>query len=72
MFITYLINNLRSKTSESELLKTLNITIFDITIYAIVGDLLNTKYIGDFIKIKGKTYILINRTANLRLKYISF
>jgi hypothetical protein len=70
MSITYLIDDLHSEVSESELSETPNITAFDTTTHATAGDLPDIEYTGDLINIRGKTHILIDRTANLRLGYI--
>jgi hypothetical protein len=72
MSITYSIDDLRFKVSESELSETLNTTAFNITTHVTAGDLPDKEYTGDLIKNKGKTYILIDRTTNLRPGYISF
>lgn len=55
-----------SDISESELSDTLNTTAFDIVIYATAGDLPDLDIAADFLEIGGKSYLVINRTANQR------
>jgi hypothetical protein len=60
------VEDLRSEVSESELSETLNTTAFDTATHATAGDLPDTETAGDLVEIKGKTYVSVNRTANLR------
>jgi hypothetical protein len=62
-----LVNDLRSEVSELELSETLNTTAFNITTHVIIRDLPDTETISDVIKIKGKTYVSIDRIVNLRV-----
>jgi hypothetical protein len=64
------VNDIRSDISESELSETLNTTAFNITIYVTIGDLLNKDNMGDFVKVNGRNYITVCRTANHRAESI--
>jgi hypothetical protein len=66
MSIPALVEDLLSEVSESELSETLNTTAFDTATHATPGDLPNTETAGDFVEIKGKPYVSVHRTANLR------
>lgn len=59
-------DDLRSEVSQSELSEILNTTAFDTATHATAGDLPQVANTGDLIDIRGKTYILVDRTANLR------
>jgi hypothetical protein len=63
-------DDLRSETSELEPSLALNTSAFNTATHATTRDLLDTETAGDLIKIKGKTYISVDRTANLRVGYI--
>jgi hypothetical protein len=59
-------DDLRSEVSQSELSEILNTTAFDTATHATAGDLPEAANTGDLIDIRGKTYISVDRTANLR------
>jgi len=61
-----LVEDLCSEVSKSELSETLNTTAFDTATHATAGDLPNTETAGNFVEIKGKTCVSVQRTANLR------
>jgi hypothetical protein len=73
MSIIAIVNDLRSKVSESELSETLNTITFNIATHATADDLPDTEnaHAGDFMEVNGKIYIIISRTVNYRIRFIS-
>jgi hypothetical protein len=59
-------NNSRSEINELELPNPLNTTAFNTETHATAGDVVDQVIHEDFIKIRGKTYISVPRTANIR------
>jgi hypothetical protein len=65
-------NNSRSKINELKLSDPLNTTAFNIKTHATAEDIADQAIHGDFIKIGGKIYISMPRTANIRQGVKSF
>jgi hypothetical protein len=60
----FIFDDIYSEVSESELSDTLNTSSFDIYTYVTTGNLSNTETGSDLVEINGKSYILVNYTAN--------
>jgi hypothetical protein len=66
IFIMSTFNDIYSEISESELSDTLNTSAFNTHTHVTTGDLPDAETGGDLMEINGKSYILINYTANQR------